>query len=175
MLSTLEHNDLNKARRALFVTSVTSIVIQNAVISDGPVAISGFEIVVSQHGIIFWLNTAIFYFLFIFIVRVIEFFYDKQSVTISKHLEKLREERASASGTPLAGNIGNPARIQEIENRISALSFLSSKLKLRQIALFWASEAVPVLVVSIVALLGISPWFLPSEIFSSVEHGLQAE
>ena len=139
MITNLDHDDLKKSRKALFVSSVTTIVISNAEIKDGPIKISEFELLISQATILFWLQIAVVYFLYIFVVRVVEDLDKFKLERLDTYLEALRDT--------------GPEQLDNVGSRYYAeAQALKSSLSTKRLLYFAMSEAAPALLVAMVAL-----------------------
>jgi len=151
VLISLDHDDFAKTRRALFVTSVTTLIVSSSNIIDGPIRISGLEILVEQQNLVFWLKAAVIYFLFVFFVRLADLF-EKRSLDQARvrfkesqmHIEEDRHINSRLDSFD-AMKQHETQEFQRFEMRVLS----------RQFYYFLMSEAAPALAIAIVAIVGI--------------------
>lgn len=158
MLASLDHGDLAKSRKALLVSSVTTIIVSNAAIKDGPIKISDFEVVVNQATVVFWLKVSVVYFLYIFCIRLMEYFDRRQLEQSEAHVEFLKSGANSFTHRAEAHAEYGKETYEEILRSDHMKAFFSK----RQFVYFLMAEATPAFLVASAALFGIAKNILPS-------------
>ena len=153
MLVSLDHDDFPKSRKALFIASVLSIVISGAEISDCPIKISGFEVVVTQTSIVFWLNVSVVYFLYIFSIRLLDHFEVRRLDRAEAYISELDEKKI------LQGQY--ETRPELLSRHVDEVGEYKTRVASRQFIYFLLVEALPAFLVATVAITGIAEKYIP--------------
>jgi glucosamine 6-phosphate synthetase-like amidotransferase/phosphosugar isomerase protein len=152
LVAVLDHENLSKSRKALFATSISTIILKNAEMTDGPIKLSGFEIVIKQDTILFWLQLAVLYFLYIFLIRLFESFDQRRLERVEAFLEQKKVLIEASNEKNLLA--------KEMEDAASYKMHIVS----RKFFYFAASEAAPAIMAAAVAIVWSGQSFLSQSI-----------
>ncbi|MBX4884020.1 hypothetical protein HJA90_10540 [Rhizobium bangladeshense] len=95
MYPLLDHDDLQKSRKALLATSALLIVLHELKFSAGAIDVGGLKFALDQGVLVGFATVFLFYFGYVFILRAVEFSFSTRLDTLKRQLEeyKVRQEQ----------------------------------------------------------------------------------
>ncbi|MEL7254588.1 MAG: hypothetical protein AAGL23_10475 [Pseudomonadota bacterium] len=156
MLHSFDHDDFKKARKALFVSAVTTIIVSSTTISDGKISVSNVQVTFAQNDVLFWLKLGVIYFLFIFGVRLFQEINQQQISRVEAGIQFRKSlENAGAFDSASDGFFSETDSFPKTNDEVETLKFLEKmrfKAVLREQYAFILSDVLPAFCTALYAL-----------------------
>ncbi|MBX5268567.1 hypothetical protein HJB99_07730 [Rhizobium sp. NLR17b] len=93
MYPLLDHDDLQKSRKALLATSALLIILHELKFSAGAIDVGGLKFAIDQGVVVGFATVFLFYFAYVFILRAVEFSFSTRLDTLKRQLEEYKERQ----------------------------------------------------------------------------------
>jgi hypothetical protein len=128
MIAFLDHEDFSKARRALMISAMTLLILQNLTVSGDAVGILGLQVEYNQQLFVFILKLSTFYLLYVFTIFAVgivalelksrrEKSFERRSAELLRDFK--RREVQFSGGNALRGFVGYP-EAEDVEERLKS-------------------------------------------------------